>query len=63
MLPWSVSLQGRFDEVTFESEVLKSNPLHDPYQRPLWRESVSLISSSSYLMEPTPTSSIATRSA
>ncbi|BCL81725.1 enterochelin esterase [Ktedonobacteria bacterium brp13] len=36
MLPWSVSLSGRFDEHVFESEVLKNNPLHDPFQRPLW---------------------------
>ncbi len=36
MLPWSNPLQGRFDEHIFESEVLKNNPLHDPYQRPLW---------------------------
>jgi Putative esterase len=36
MLPWSAPLSGRFDEVVFESEVLKDNPLHDPYQRPLW---------------------------
>jgi S-formylglutathione hydrolase FrmB len=36
MLPWSVDFAGRFDEVTFESEVLKGNPLGDPYKRPLW---------------------------
>ncbi len=36
MHPWSYPLQGRFEELTFESEVLKNNPLHDPYQRPLW---------------------------
>lgn len=36
MLPWSFDVRGRFDEVTFESEVLKGNPLGDPYQRPLW---------------------------
>ncbi|HEY7415693.1 MAG TPA: alpha/beta hydrolase-fold protein [Ktedonobacteraceae bacterium] len=36
MRPWSYSLQGRFEELTFESQVLKNNPLHDPYQRPLW---------------------------
>jgi len=29
-------LQGRYDEHVFTSEVLKDNPLHDPYQRPLW---------------------------
>lgn len=36
MHPWSYPLQGRFEELTFESEVLKNNALHDPYQRPLW---------------------------
>ncbi len=36
MLPWSSQLYGRFDESIFESEVLKNNPLHDPYRRPLW---------------------------
>jgi hypothetical protein len=36
MHPWTYPLQGRFEELTFESEVLKNNPLHDPYQRPLW---------------------------
>lgn len=36
MLPWSSPLSGRFDELTFESQILKDNPLHDPYQRPLW---------------------------
>jgi len=36
MLPWSAPLSGRFDEVVFESTVLKDNPLQDPYQRPLW---------------------------
>jgi len=36
MYPWSYPLQGRFEELTFESEVLKNNPLHDPHQRPLW---------------------------
>jgi S-formylglutathione hydrolase FrmB len=36
MLPWSTPLSGHFDEVVFESTVLKDNPLHDPYQRPLW---------------------------
>ncbi|GLV58507.1 enterochelin esterase [Dictyobacter sp. S3.2.2.5] len=36
MLPWSAPLSGRFDETIFESKVLKDNPLHDPYQRPLW---------------------------
>ena len=36
MLPWSVELAGRFDEVVFESDLLKGNPLGDPFQRPLW---------------------------
>lgn len=36
MLPWSIEFQGRFDEVVFESEVLKGNRLGDPYVRPLW---------------------------
>jgi len=36
MLPWSIEFRGRFDEVVFESEVLKGNRLGDPYMRPLW---------------------------
>ncbi|MEO8973019.1 MAG: alpha/beta hydrolase-fold protein [Ktedonobacteraceae bacterium] len=36
MLPWSIEFQGRFDEVAFESEVLKGNRLGDPNVRPLW---------------------------
>lgn len=36
MLPWSIEFQGRFDEVVFESEVLKGNRLGDPNMRPLW---------------------------
>jgi S-formylglutathione hydrolase FrmB len=36
MHPWSVTPAGRFEEVVFESELLKNNPLGDPYQRPLW---------------------------
>lgn len=36
MQPWSFDLRGRFDEILFESETLKDNPLRDPYQRPLW---------------------------
>lgn len=36
MLPWSSEMHGRFDEVVFTSEVLKGNPLRDPYERPLW---------------------------
>ncbi len=36
MLPWSIEFQGRFDEVVFDSEVLKGNRLGDPNVRPLW---------------------------
>jgi len=36
MLPWSIDFSGHFDEIIFESESLKDNPLGDPYQRPLW---------------------------
>jgi Putative esterase len=36
MNPWSVDYHGRYEEVTFESEVLKGNPLGDPSRRPLW---------------------------
>ncbi len=36
MLPWSVTLQGRFDEHVFPSNVLKGNALGDPTERPLW---------------------------
>jgi hypothetical protein len=36
MLPWSIEFRGRFDEIVFESEVLKGNRLGDPHQRPLW---------------------------
>jgi hypothetical protein len=36
MGPWSIELAGRFDEVVFESELLKDNPLGDPSRRPLW---------------------------
>ncbi len=36
MLPWSIDLRGHFDEIAFTSEVLKDNPLGDPYVRPLW---------------------------
>lgn len=36
MLPWSMPLSGRFEEVTFASELLKGNRLGDPAQRPLW---------------------------
>lgn len=36
MHPWSYDLSGRYEEVIFESQVLKGNPLGDPAQRPLW---------------------------
>ena len=36
MFPWSINTQGRFEEITFESEALRNNPLQDPYKRPLW---------------------------
>ena len=36
MHPWFGDLHGRYEELTFESKVLKENPLQDPYQRPLW---------------------------
>jgi hypothetical protein len=34
--PWAEELAGRFEELEFESEVLRDNPLGDPHQRPLW---------------------------
>jgi S-formylglutathione hydrolase FrmB len=36
MLPWSAELAGRLDEHVITSEVLRENPLNDPYERPLW---------------------------
>ncbi|MGH2771466.1 MAG: alpha/beta hydrolase [Actinomycetota bacterium] len=36
MLPWASDIHGRFDEITFESDALKGNPLGDPHHRPLW---------------------------
>lgn len=36
MLPWSAELSGRLDEHVFTSELLRDNPLGDPYERPLW---------------------------
>lgn len=35
MLPWSAELSGRVVELTFDSEVLRDNPLGDAWQRPL----------------------------
>ena len=34
--PWFFETKGRYDEHLFESQVLKGNPLSDPYRRPLW---------------------------
>jgi hypothetical protein len=34
--PWSYELAGHVDEHTFESDVLRGNPLGDPSVRPLW---------------------------
>jgi len=34
--PWSFEPAGRFEETSFESEVLRGNPLGDPHVRPLW---------------------------
>ena len=36
MEPWSQEPVGRFDELEFESELLRDNPLGDPHVRPLW---------------------------
>src|SRR5579863_1413006 len=36
MLPWSAELSGRMDEHVITSELLRDNPLGDPYERPLW---------------------------
>ena len=34
--PWFFDTKGRYDEHLFESQMLKGNPLGDPYRRPLW---------------------------
>ena len=36
MRPWAEQPAGRFEELEFESEALRDNPLADPHQRPLW---------------------------
>ncbi len=36
MLPWSAQLAGRLDERVIASDLLRANPLRDPYERPLW---------------------------
>ncbi len=35
MLPWSADLAGRFEETTYESTLLRGNPLGDPHERPV----------------------------
>jgi enterochelin esterase-like enzyme len=34
--PWGRDLQGRLHEHTFDSTLLRDNPLSDPFSRPLW---------------------------
>jgi S-formylglutathione hydrolase FrmB len=36
MEPWGRDMRGRLDEHELESDALRSNPLGDPHQRPLW---------------------------
>jgi hypothetical protein len=36
VLPWSADLAGRIDEQVIRSELLRDNPLGDPYERPVW---------------------------
>jgi S-formylglutathione hydrolase FrmB len=36
MIPWSFETVGRFEEVVFESQLLRGNRLGDPARRPLW---------------------------
>jgi hypothetical protein len=36
MLPWAITMAGRLEEVEIESELLKANPLGDPWRRPPW---------------------------
>ena len=35
MLPWSADLAGRLEQKTYESELLRGNPLGDPHERPV----------------------------
>jgi hypothetical protein len=35
VLPWSADLAGRIDEQVIRSELLRGNPLGDPYERPV----------------------------
>jgi Putative esterase len=34
--PWAEEPAGHFEELTFESDVLRDNPLDDPHERPVW---------------------------
>jgi hypothetical protein len=36
MLPWDTELAGRLDRTVITSNLLRDNPLGDPYERPLW---------------------------
>jgi hypothetical protein len=36
MLPWDSELAGRLDRNVIDSQLLRGNPLDDPYERPLW---------------------------
>ncbi len=36
MLPWSAPLAGALNEHVITSDLLRGNPLGDPYERPLW---------------------------
>jgi hypothetical protein len=36
MLPWDAELAGRLDRNVIVSDLLRDNPLGDPYERPLW---------------------------
>ncbi|TCO47616.1 putative esterase [Kribbella antiqua] len=35
MLPWSAELAGRFEQTTYDSTLLRGNPLGDPHERPV----------------------------
>ncbi|TCC58093.1 enterochelin esterase [Kribbella pittospori] len=35
MLPWSADLAGRFEQTTYDSALLRGNPLGDPHERPV----------------------------
>src|SRR3982751_6028176 len=36
MLPWSAEFAGHLNEHVIVSDLLRDNPLKDPYERPLW---------------------------